>query len=674
MRAYNTEDIRNVVLMGHGSVGKTTLGEAALFESGAITRMGSIADGNTVSDFDEDEHKRKFSLSLSVLPVEWEGRKINLIDTPGYADFICEVICGAEAADMALVVVDAVSGPEVGTDRALQVADRLGLPRMVVVNRMDRENADFDAVLATLTERFGSKIAPLQLPIGAHETFQGVIDLLHFKAYTPDEAPIPEDLVPRAEELRSKLIEAIVETDEELMEKYFADEELTEDELRRVLHGGLDQNLIIPVVVTSATKQIGVRQLLHNIAYSGPSPADRNPIEVGDTKITADPDGPVVVRVFKTSADPYVGKLTYLRVFSGTVKSDSHLWNANKGADERLGTLYVARGKEQIAVPELKAGDIGVVAKLAHTQTGDTLCTKEQQVQLPEITFPHPVYSMAVRPASKGAVDKLGPSLQRLVEEDPGLELSRDSAGEIVLAGLGDAHLEVTVDRLRRKFNIDVELATPRVPYRETIAKPSKGDYTHKKQTGGTGQFARVKFHVEPNEIGKGNEFVPQIVGGSIPREYIPGVEKGIRSVWDSGVLIGFPLVDMKVTLYDGAFHEVDSSAIAFEIAGRAALKEACDKGGIKLLEPVMNVEVVTPQDFVGGIIGDINSRRGQIRSQDLRGNAVVIKAYVPLANMFGYINTLRSMSTGRAQYSMVFAHYAEVPRNVADEVRAKYA
>lgn len=669
MRAYNTEDIRNVVLMGHGSVGKTTLGEAALFESGAITRMGSIADGNTVSDFDEDEHKRKFSLSLSVLPVEWEGRKINLIDTPGYADFICEVICGAEAADMALVVVDAVSGPEVGTDRALQVADRLGLPRMVVVNRMDRENADFDAVLATLTERFGSKIAPLQLPIGAHETFQGVIDLLHFKAYTPDEAPIPEDLVPRAEELRSKLIEAIVETDEELMEKYFADEELTEDELRRVLHGGLDQNLIIPVVVTSATKQIGVRQLLHNIAYSGPSPADRNPIEVGDTKITADPDGPVVVRVFKTSADPYVGKLTYLRVFSGTVKSDSHLWNANKGADERLGTLYVARGKEQIAVPELKAGDIGVVAKLAHTQTGDTLCTKEQQVQLPEITFPHPVYSMAVRPASKGAVDKLGPSLQRLVEEDPGLELSRDSAGEIVLAGLGDAHLEVTVDRLRRKFNIDVELATPRVPYRETIAKPSKGDYTHKKQTGGHGQYARVALEVHPLPRGSGLKFSERIVGGAVPREFIPAVEKGVHETAASGVFAGYELTDCEVILYDGKHHPVDSSEMAFKLAASQALKEAVNSASPVLLEPIMQIRVWAPEANAGDIVSDLNTKRARIQGINPDGSMSVIEAEVPLAEVQRYASDLRSLTQGRGVFELEFSHYGEVPPHIAERV-----
>ncbi|MEX1104455.1 MAG: elongation factor G, partial [Dehalococcoidia bacterium] len=487
MKVYDTEDIRNVVIVGHGSVGKTTFTEAALFVSGGTTRMGAVEDQNTVSDYDEDEHKRKYSLNVSIVPVEWEGRKINLIDTPGYADFVSEVICGVQAADMALVIVDAVSGPEVGTDRAWQVIERAGLPRMIMVNRMDRENANFEQVLEMLQQRWGSKVAPVQIAIGAHDSFKGVIDLLHMRAYlgeNADEVDVPTEYMQEAEELRAKLIEAIVETDESLMEKYFADEELTEDELRRVLHGGLDHNLIYPVICGSAARQIGVRQALHNIAFSGPSPADRDPIPAGDTALSADPAGPVAALVFKTAADPYVGKLTYLRVVSGTVKSDSHLWNVNKSGDERVGQLYIQKGKDQEAVAELRAGDIGVVAKLAHTATGDTLCSKEQQFRLNEISFPNPVHSMAVRPTSKAGVDKLGPSLQRLNEEDPGLQLSRDaSSGEVILSGLGDAHLDVTIERLRRKFGIEVELNLPTVPYRETVAKNARADYTHKKQT-----------------------------------------------------------------------------------------------------------------------------------------------------------------------------------------------
>ncbi|MCK6565790.1 MAG: elongation factor G, partial [Dehalococcoidia bacterium] len=546
MKVYATEDIRNVVLMGHGSVGKTLLGESALFVSGAITRMGSVEEANTVSDYDDDEHKRKFSLNLALLPVEWEGKKINLIDTPGYADFVSEVICGAQAADLALVVVDAVSGPEVGTDRAWQIAERLKLPRLIVVNRMDRENASFASVLAASQKRWGGKVAPLQLPIGAHDTFSGVVDLLHMKAYMGDkaeEAEVPPALRDEAESLRSSLIEAIVETDEDLMAKYFADEELTEEELARALHGGLDQGLIIPVVCTAAAKQVGVRRLLQVIAASGPSPADREPVVAGDASLTARSDGPVAAHVFKTAADPYVGKLTYLRVISGTLSSDSHLWNANKAADERLGTIYIQRGKEQEPIAKLAAGDIGAVAKLAHTATGDTLCAKEQQFVLPEIAFPSPVHSMAVKPASKAAVDKLGPSLQRLLEEDPGLRLTRDGGtGEVILSGLGDAHLDVTIERLKRKFNVDVELSLPRVPYRETIAKKGAADYTHKKQTGGHGQYARVAIEINPTPRGSGLQFSERVVGGSVPKEFIPAVEKGVMETAREGVVAGYEL------------------------------------------------------------------------------------------------------------------------------------
>lgn len=670
MRVYATGEIRNVVLMGHGSVGKTTLAEAALFVSGATTRMGSIEDQNTISDYDEDEHKRKFSLSLSVLPIEWEDRKINLIDTPGYADFICEAICGAEAADMALIAVDAVSGVEVGTDRALAIADRLNLPRMVVVNRMDRENADFDSVLADLQERWGPKVAPLQLPVGSHDSLTGVIDLLTFKAYLPDEAPVPAELVEHAQELRGKLIEAIVETDEALMEKYFADEELTEDELRQVLHGGLDHNLIIPVLATSATHRLGVAQLLQTIALSGPSPADRDPIVAGGTELRADADGPLAVRVFKTSADPYVGKLTYLRVFSGTVKADSHVWNAEREADERLGTLYVQRGKEQIAVPELQAGDIGVVSKLAVTATGDTLCSKEQPVSLGPIPCPSPVYAMALKPTSKAGVDKLGPSLQRLVEEDPGLQLSRDAGtGEIVLAGLGDAHLDVTIERLRRKFNVDVELALPRVEYRETVAKPGRGDYTHKKQTGGHGQYARVALEVHPLPRGSGLQFKEKVVGGSVPREFIPAVEKGVHETATGGLFAGYELTDCEVVLNDGKHHPVDSSEMAFKLAASQALKEAAQDASPTLLEPIMTIKVFAPDSNAGDVVSDLNTKRAKIHGINPDGGMSIIEAEVPLAEVQRYASDLRSITQGRGAFELEFDHYGEMPHQLAQKV-----
>lgn len=677
MKVYATEDIRNVVLMGHGSVGKTTLGESALFVSGAITRMGSVEEGNTVSDYDDDEHKRKFSLNLAVLPVEWEGKKINLVDTPGYADFISEVTCGAQAADMALIVVDAVSGPEVGTDRAWQIAERLKLPRIIVVNRMDRENANFANVLAAAQQRWGTKVAPLQLPIGAHDSFAGVVDLLYMKAYMgekAEEANVPANLRNEAESLRSSLIEAIVETDEDLMTKYFADEELTQDELASALHGGLDQGLIIPVVCAAAAKQVGVRRLLHTIAASGPSPADREPVAAGEATLTATSDGPVAALVFKTAADPYVGKLTYLRVISGTVTSDSHLWNANKGADERLGTIYIQRGKEQEPIAKLSAGDIGSVAKLTHTATGDTLCTKEQQFVLPEIAFPNPVHSMAVKPASKAAVDKLGPSLQRLVEEDPGLRLTRDSAtGEVILSGLGDAHLDVTIERLRRKFNVDVELNLPRVPYRETIAKKGNADYTHKKQTGGHGQYARVAIEVNPLPRGSGLQFTEKVVGGSVPKEFIPAVEKGVMETAREGVVAGYELTDCQVLLFDGKHHPVDSSEMSFKLAASQALKEAVADAASTLLEPIMVIKVRAPEANAGDIVSDLNTRRAKIHGINPDAGVSVIEAEVPLAEVQRYASDLRSITQGRGLFELEFDHYGEVPPNIAQKVIAEH-
>ncbi|GMV85287.1 MAG: elongation factor G [Dehalococcoidia bacterium] len=677
MKVYATEDIRNVVLVGHGSVGKTMLAEAALYESGGSTRLGTIQDQNTISDYDEDEHKRKFSLNLAIVPVEWEGRKINIIDTPGYADFVSEVICGSYAADMALVVVDAVSGPEVGTDRAWGIIEKLNLPRMIVVNRMDRENADFEAVMRKLQERWGHRVMPLQIPIGAHDSFEGVVDLLHMRAYVgekAEEVAIPASLLSRAEELRAQLIEGIVETDEELMTKYFADEELTEDELRKVLHGGLDHNLIIPVVCSSATKLIGVRQLLHNIAFSGPSPADRDPIEADGVALTADPSAPVRALVFKTAADPFVGKLTYLRVISGTVTADSHLWNANKEADERLGSLYVQRGKEQLQVPELRAGDIGVVAKLVHTATGDTLGARESAVKLPPITFPNPVFSMAVHPVGKGAVDKLGPSLQRMAEEDPGLQLSRDpGTGEVILAGLGDAHLDVVMERLKRKFNIDVELSLPRVPYRETVTRKSQAEYTHKKQTGGHGQYARVVLEVEPLGRGTGLQFGERVVGGSVPKEFIPAVEKGVMETAHAGVFAGYELTDCRVTLLDGKHHPVDSSEMAFKVAASQALKEAINSVGGTLLEPVMTITVWAPEEYAGDVVSDLNTKRAKIHGINPDGGMSVIEAEVPLAEVQRYASDLRSITQGRGAFTLQFDHYGEVPSHIAQKVVAEH-
>ncbi|MDZ7726713.1 MAG: elongation factor G [Dehalococcoidia bacterium] len=673
MQVYATEDLRNVVVMGHGSVGKTTLLEGALFVSGAVNRMGRVEDGNTVCDYDEDEHRRKFSISLSLAVVEWEGKKITFIDTPGYADFSGEVISGARAGDLALIAVDASSGPEVGTDRAWNVAERAGLPQMIVLNRMDRENADFFGVLQTLQEKWGPRVAPLQLPIGSADNFDGVVDLLHMTAYRGSEgqeAEVPPELVEQAEELRGQLIESIVETDDNLMEKYFADEELSEDELRRVLHLGLDHRLLIPVVCTSATKTMGIRQLLHNIAYSAPSPADRDPIEADEVTVTADPDGPLVVTAFKTTADQFVGKQTYLRVFSGTLKSDTHLWNVNQGADERIAQLHVMTGKDQQTVSELHAGDIGVVSKLTDTHTGDTLAAKDNPVQLSGLAFPNPVYQMAVHPASKASVDKLGPSLQRIVEEDPSLQITHDQqTGETILGGLGDAHLDVAIDRLKRKFNVEVELSTPRVPYRETVAQSAQADFTHKKQTGGHGQYARVAIEIRPLPRGSGLSFSQKIVGGAVPKEFIPAVEKGVVEAAHEGIVAGYELTDCEIVLYDGKHHPVDSNEMSFKLAASQALKEAVQKAESTILEPVLTIRVTAPEEYAGDVVSDLNTKRARIHGITQNGPFSEIEAEVPQSEVQRYASDLRSLTQGRGSFELEFDHYGEVPTHIAQRI-----
>ena len=673
MKIYRTEEIRNVAVAGHGNVGKTTLGEAALYVSGAITRMGSIEEQNTIGDYDEDEHRRKFSLNLSVLPVEWEGVKINLIDTPGYADFVSEVICGLRAADLALIVVDAVSGPEVGTDRVWQIAEERGLPRMILINRLDRENADFVTVLAALREKWGTAVAPLFLPLGENRELGGVIDLLAMKAYlgeSAEPAEVPADQAERAAELRGALVESIVENDEALMMKYFEDEEITPAELAAALRAALAEGQIVPLLCSAAASRIGVRPLLDTLAAVAPSPASRAVVDAEGETLEVDADAPPAALVFKTSADPYVGRLSYLRVMTGTVRADSHLWNSGKGADERLGTIYRQRGKDQEPLEALSPGDIGVVAKLSETRTGDTLATKDRPVRLPAMTFPEPVYSMAVRPAANAAVDKLGPSLQRLVEEDPGLRLRRDaSTSETILEGLGDAHLDVAVGRLAQKFNLEVELSLPRVPYRETVSRSASADYTHKKQTGGHGQYARVAIEIAPLPRGSGLQFNSRVVGGSVPREFIPAVEKGVMETAREGVVAGYELTDCEVTLFDGKHHPVDSSEMSFKLAASQALKGAVAGANGLLLEPVMTVRVRAPEANAGDVVGDLNTKRARIHGIVPDGALSVVEADVPLAEVQRYASDLRSLTQGRGLFELEFDRYDEVPGNVARKV-----
>lgn len=675
MQVYDTQHIRNVILMGHGGVGKTSLSEAALFVSGATNRLGSVEDGNTTSDFDEDEHRRKFSINMTVIPIEWEGHKINLIDTPGYADFVSEVVSASAAADVALVVVDAVAGPEVGTDRVWQIADRRAMPRMIVINRMDRENANFEAVLEACQGRWGHRVAPLQLPIGSHHSFQGVIDLLAMKAYMgpeANEAEVPAASQEEAERLRASLIETIVENDDLLMDKYFSDQPLSREELNSVLHKAVARGQVVPVLVASARELSGVRRMLQRLVEVAPAPDEvPAPKSEDGVEIRVDASAPLAIQVFKTAADPFVGKLSYLRVHSGVLVPES-VHNVNKGLEERVGAVAVARGNHQEQVPQLQAGDIGVVTKLSHTTTGDTLSMKGQELRLPEIVFPSPVYSMAVHPTSKAGVDKLGPSLHRLLEEDPGLRLTREAGtNETILSGLGDAHLEVTVERLRHKFHVDVELTTPRVPYRETIAGKGQADYTHKKQTGGHGQYARVAIEVNPLGRGEGLKFSEKIYGGAVPREFVPAVDKGIHETAREGVVAGYELTDCEVVLTDGKHHPVDSSEMAFKLAASQALKEAVAAAAPTLLEPVMRIRIMAPEDHAGDVVSDLNTKRARIHGITPDGAMSIVDAEVPLAEVQHYAADLRSLTQGRGAFELDFDHYGEVPSHIAQRVIA---
>ncbi len=678
MKEYQTDQIRNVVVLGHGGTGKTSLSEAALFVAGAINRLGRIDDGNTTSDYDPDEIKRQISISLSLLPCEWSDHKVNLIDTPGYADFLGEVKEGVRAADAALLVVDAVAGVEVGTDLAWGYADEQALPRLVFINRMDRENADFAGAVQQVQERFGKPCIPLQVPIGAQDTFQGVVDVLQMQAFSGEGAEpgaIPESLAADASTYREQLVEAIAETDDALITKYLEGEELTADELRAGLRAGILSGSIIPILAGSATKNVAVPRLLDAIVQYGPSPVDRGEVTCRDeggneVSLTADAAGPLAVLAFKTSADPYVGKLTYLRVVSGTLNADSQVWNANRKIQERIAQLFHMRGKTQEQAAKLPAGDVGAVAKLTETTTGDTLCSRDRPLLLDPIATPNPSFSLAVYPKTKADLDKLGTALSRVSDEDPSLRVHRDAdTSETILSGLGESHIEVTAERMKRKFGVEVELVTPKVPYRETVTATRQADYIHKKQSGGHGQYARVAIEIEPLPKGAGFEFENKIVGGAVPRAYIPAVEKGVQEAMREGVLAHYPLVDLKVTLYDGKDHPVDSSEICFKIAGAQALKQSAQEAGPVLLEPIMNLRITVPEANTGEVLSDLNGKRGKVLGMTPQGGLTVIEAQAPLAEVQRYATDLRSMTQGRAFYTMEVSHYEEVPAHVSQRV-----
>lgn len=671
MDNYQSGQIRNVVLLSHNGAGKTSLSEAMLFQAKAITRLGKVDDGATTSDYDPEEVKRKISLNTSLLPFEWNKTKINILDAPGYADFVGEVKAALRVAEGAVIVVCAASGVEVGTELVWQYAEDKGVPRILFVNKIDRDNADFFKTLEQLETTFGKKCVPIQLPIGSESNFEGVLDLITAK---PSDAP--SNLGDKVAAFRDKVAEAAAETDDDLIAKYLEGEELTEEELHRGLRAATTEGKVVPVMVGSALQNKGVAELMNAVCSYLPSPKDKGKITAQNAKtrqeeaIEPEDAAPLSALVFKTTADPYVGKLTYLRVYSGAINSDSSVWNANKNRAERIGQLYRIRGKAQEPVSRIAAGDIGAVSKLAETGTNDTLCDKEHPLLLDTIEFPAPTLSVAVYPKTKADMDKLGPALGRLSEEDSTIAVHKDTVtAETIVSGMGEAHVDVSVEKIKRKFGVELKIDTPKIPYKETITVPVKAEYKHKKQTGGHGQYAHVLLELEPLPRGAGSEFGAKVVGGSVPKNYIPAVEKGVNEALNEGVLAGYPVTDLKVKLYDGSYHSVDSSDIAFKLASSHALRKGVSEGQPVLLEPIMNVQITIPDSFTGDVMSDLNGKRAKVLGMTPGGGINVIDAQVPLAEVLRYAIDLRSITQGRGGYTMEFSHYEEVPQHITQSI-----
>ena len=677
MKDYATGQLRNVVLLGHGSAGKTSLVEAMLFASGAINRMGEVENGTTVTDFDEEEIRRHISLNLAVAPVEWKKCKINVLDTPGYTDFVGEVKSAIRVADLALILVDAVAGVEVGTELVWNYAEEQGLPRMIVVNKMNRENANLGRTLQALRETFGVNFVPVQLPIGAEGQFAGVVDLVNMQALIGSEgktADVPADLASQVEEARTSLIEAAAEADDELIMKYLEGEELTDEEIQQGLRVAILKGTAIPVLVTAATAGLGTQALLNALVAFGPAPDAQGATTAqgsgGEEEIEPNELAPLAALVFKTAADPYVGKLTYFRVYGGLLASDSRVYNSRAEEEERLGQLYVMRGKEQLPVPHLRTGDIGAVAKLTHTLTGDTLCDKGHPVSLPGPRFPSVLFAVAVHPTSKADQAKLGPTLTRICEEDPTLHWHQEpSTRQMILEGMGEAHVDIAVRRMENRFGVGVDTSIPKVPYRETITRVYADQYRHKKQTGGAGQFAEVHMRLEPLPRDTGFEYAWEVFGGAISRSFDSSIQKGIRQVMEQGVIAGYPVVDIKAAVCDGKEHPVDSKDIAFQIAGREVFKRVMQQAGPVLLEPIYQVTVTVPEEYTGDIIGDLNTKRAQVQGMDQQSGKSIITALVPLAEMQRYATDLRSLTQGRGLFSMELDHYADVPAHLMQSI-----
>ncbi|MDD5307144.1 MAG: elongation factor G [Deltaproteobacteria bacterium] len=683
MKKYDVKDIRNVCLIGHGGSGKTSLGEAILFDTGANSRLGSVLEETSTFDFEPEEVKRGGSISTAFGVGEWQKKKIQIIDCPGDSNFFTDARNSLSASDIAAMVVSAVDGVQVMTERMWTLAEEFGVPRMVVINKQDRERASFETALESVKNMLSKRIVPFTIPIGAEDKFKGVVNVLKRKAYmfaadgsnAVQEAPIPADMNDEVEKAREALVEVIAESDDALMEKYLETMELTDEEIAKAMPGAILRGLLIPAVVTSATKNVGVQPLLDIIAHEFPSPADREPrkgtMDGAEVICAPSPDAPFVGTVFKTIQDKFTGKLTVIRVWSGTLNADTGFWNVRRDEKERFGSILVPIGKKQDTVTAAGPGDIVAVAKLKLTQTGDTVCEEKQKVSLPTLPPVQPIISFALKPKTKGDEDKLAQALARIAEEDGTISITHDAeAKEIQISGMGQVHIEVTVEKIKRKFDVEVELSPPKIPYRETLRKRVENvEGKHKKQTGGRGQFGVCYLNVEPLPRGGGFEFENKIVGGAIPRQWIPSVEKGIVNRMARGVIAGYQVVDVKVTIFDGKYHDVDSSDMAFQMAGSKGFKVAVAKADPYLLEPVWNLEVTCPDEFMGDVMGDINQRRGRVQGMEARGKNQVIKAQVPMSELLKYAPDLNSITGGRGTFTCGFSHYDELPAHLAEKV-----
>jgi elongation factor G len=688
-RIHPIEDYRNFGIMAHIDAGKTTTTERILYYTGKSHKMGEVHEGAATMDWMEQEQERGITITSAATTAFWRNKRLNIIDTPGHVDFTIEVERSLRVLDGAVCVLDSNQGVEPQTETVWRQGDKYKVPRIVFANKMDKIGADFFRCLSDIVDRLGAKPVAIQLPIGAESSFRGIVDLVRMVGVVWDDEglgakyhdiEIPADLADQAKEYREKLVEAAVDLDDGAMAAYLDGKEPDEATLKRLIRKAVITGAFFPVLAGSAFKNKGVQPLLDAVVDYLPSPLDVPPIKGIDPKgneVVRKPEDsePLAMLAFKIMDDPYVGTITFCRIYSGTLLSGTGVINSTRERRERIGRMLLMHANNREDIKEAFAGDIVALAGLKEARTGDTLCDSQKPVILEKMEFPDPVIEIAIEPKSKADQEKLGVALAKLATEDPSFRVSTDpESGQTILKGMGELHLDIKVDILKRTYKVEANIGAPQVAYREKITRPVTVDYTHKKQTGGSGQFARIKIVAEPLPAGSGFAFENDVVGGTVPKEYVPGVEKGLESMLGSGVLAGFPVVDLKVTLVDGAYHEVDSSALAFEIAARSALREALQKGHSVLLEPIMKVEVVTPEDYTGAVIGDLNSRRGQIHGQDRRGNANVVDAMVPLANMFGYVNNLRSMSQGRATFTMQFDHYEQVPQAVAAEVQAKYA